>query len=311
MTLSPIFELKLKKGYNRFTMFYIKLQGGLGNQLFQYAFGLAASRETGLTFALDISRFGKEGAKYTPRHYQLDNFNVTAPVLPLPESEKFHTLAPRLVRKIKDRLNRQNDHIFNANKLQVKDGQYIEGLWQSDKYFKKHADEIREEFSLKKPYGIEAQAIADQIQKLNSEGIETILVHVRRGDFVTNQASLSLLGILDNEYFSLGIDTIAAKLGSNAPKHIFVATEDPEWVKQNIKFKYDVTVISRPGIQDFEEITLMSLCKHFVISNSTFSWWSAWLSNNPKKMIVAPKIWMRGKPEVETHDLVPAEWIRI
>ncbi len=292
-------------------MFYIKLQGGLGNQLFQYAFGLAASRETGHSFALDISRFGKEGPKYTPRHFQLDNFNISASVLPIEDSARFHTIVPRMIRKIKDRLNRKNDHVFNPDNLKVRDRQYVEGLWQSDKYFKKYANEIRKEFSLKKPYGVAAKEIANKIQELNSQGVETILVHVRRGDFVTNQASLSLLGVLDNEYFSRGIDTISEKLDNKSIKHIFVATEDPEWVKQNINFKYDFTIISRPGIEDFEEMMLMSLCKHFVISNSTFSWWSAWLSNNTNKIVVAPKIWMRGKPEVETSDLVPVEWVRI
>lgn len=292
-------------------MFYICLQGGLGNQLFQYAFGYSASRETGQPFALDISRFGKEGAKYTQRKYQLNNFNISASVITDRDSAKFHTLPARTIRKIKDVINRRNDHVFNPNLLNVKHGDHLMGLWQSDKYFKKHADELRKEFSLKRPFGESASEVCAQITNLNNYGTETILVHVRRGDFVTNQASLSLLGVLDNDYFIQGIDTVAKRLDSNSLKHIFVATDDPEWVRRNLSFNHDFTVISRPDIEDFEEMMLMSLCRHFVISNSTFSWWSAWLSSNSDKIVVAPKIWMRGKPEIETNDLVPSDWIRI
>jgi hypothetical protein len=295
-------------------MFYIGLQGGLGNQMFQYAFGRAASIESGIPFSLDISKFGNEGPKYTQRSFTLQHFNIQTPIATASEIAKFHTPRADFFRKIKKRLRQKDDHVFNPELLRVKKGQYLEGFWQSEKYFKNHADTIRREFSLKNTLGSEAKQVLTQIEDLKSKGVETILIHVRRGDFVSNKASLSLLGILGDNYFSEGvkqIDNVLNQNGNTSPRHIFFATEDPEWVKQNITPDHDSTIISRPGIYDFEEIILMSACNHFVISNSTYSWWAAWLSHNTNKIVVAPKIWMQGNPNVKTDDLVPTEWLRV
>lgn len=295
-------------------MFYIGLGGGLGNQMFQYAFGVAASLESGVPLALDLYNFGKEGPRYTARNFQLNHFNIQAHIASESECAKFHTKKAWVIRKIKDRINRKSDHVFDKSALKVKHGQYLQGLWQSEKYFKKYADTIRKELTLKNPLGIEALQVSNEIQELKNQGVATILVHIRRGDFVTNAASLSLLGVLGNEYFTVGVEEIVKKLKSISPNikcHIFVASEDTNWVQQNIKFHHPVTYISRPGIYDFEEIILMSQCDHFVISNSTFSWWSAWLSSYANKIVVAPKVWMQGNPDVKTDDLIPTEWIRI
>lgn len=295
-------------------MFYIGLTGGLGNQMFQYAFGVAASLESGIPLALDLYNFGKEGPKYTPRTFQLHHFNIQAKVASELECARFHTKKAWLFRKIKERLNRTEDHVFNPRALQVKHNQYLQGLWQSEKYFKKYSDTIRRELSLKEPLGMEALTVANEIAELKKNNIVPVMVHVRRGDFVTNAASISLLGVLGEAYFTQGVEHIYTLLQQKNPGvklHLFIASEDTKWVEQNVKFHHPVTYISRPGIYDFEEIILMSHCDHFVISNSTFSWWAAWLSQYKEKIVVAPKVWMQGNPNVKTDDLVPESWHRI
>ncbi len=295
-------------------MFYIGLSGGLGNQMFQYAFGVAASLESDIPLALDLYNFGKEGPKYTPRSFQLHHFNIQAKIASEIECSTFHTKKAWFMRKIKDRLFRTEDHVFNHKALKVKHNQYLQGLWQSEKYFIKYADTIRKELSLKEPFGMEALAVANQILELKKEGVTPVLVHVRRGDFVTNAASLSLLGVLGESYFTQGVEHIYHKLKESHPEtklHLFIASEDTAWVEKNVKFHHPVTYISRPGIYDFEELILMSHCDHFVISNSTFSWWSAWLSTSENKIVIAPKVWMQGNPSVKTDDLIPASWHRI
>lgn len=302
-------------------MFYLGLKGGLGNQMFQYAFGIAASKESNIPMVLDISNFGNEGQKYTPRDFKLHHFHIQAPVATPSEVAKFHSQKEWWRRKLIDKYEifrkiQIDPHMFDARRLQVKDGQYVEGFLQSEKYFKKYEADIRAHLALKEPLGQEAKAALAEIESYKDRGVVTIMVHVRRGDFVTNKSSVSLLGILNPQYFLDGVEEIIKKIDTNAlrpeiPKHIFVATDDVEWVKKHVKFHQNFTFISRPAIYDFEEIFIMSKCDHFVISNSTFSWWSAWLSLNPNKIVAAPKIWMQGRPDIDTSDIVPENWLRI
>lgn len=298
--------------------FYIGLKGGLGNQMFQYAFGVAASLETHHPLALDLTNYGMQSAIDTPRSFLLQHFNIQAHIADTKHVAKFHARNATLFRKIKRKLFPRSEYMYNAHALKVKQGQYLEGFWQTEKYFLKYSDTIKSELSLKNPYGAEALAAHMEIKQAKEKGFETIMVHIRRGDYVTNPHSVKLLGVLSPEYFNDAIAKIVHVLdvksmndhGTAKPKHIFFASEDVAWVKEHIKPHHDFTFISRPGIYDFEEIMLMSECDHFVISNSSFSWWAAWLGKNPNKQVVAPKRWIMD-PKVRTDDATPASWLRI
>ncbi len=307
-------------------MIYLGIKSGLGNQMFQYAFGKAASIENTLNLSLDTSAYARQFARDTPRSFGLQHFNIQSPIATDQETEKFHTKWQIFKRRVKNKILPIRNYEFKPSELRVVDGQYIEGFWQSEKYFEKHSDIIREEFTLKNPLGAEATQALQEIRDFKQKGYETIMVHVRRGDYVTNKHSIALLGVLEPDYFSLAIEKVCSEIdkrnmenGNNSdsnlyagskPKHIFFATEDTAWVKQNIKPHINYSFISRPGIYDFEEMVVMSNCDHFVISNSSFSWWAAWLGTHPNKIVAAPKKWIVD-PSVNTADATPEEWFRV
>jgi hypothetical protein len=295
-------------------MFYLGIKSGLGNQMFQYAYGYTAAKKAGIPLSLDISAYDRQFAKDTPRNFTLQNYNISAPIAPIEETVKFHTPLRIFLRRIKNKIKPAINHLFDAREFDIKDGQYKEGYWQSAKYFESYADDIRKEFTLKNAFGSEAVEALREIEACKDQGITTILVHVRRGDFITNAHSVASLGILPAEYFINAIKLIQERLilaSTEKPIHIFFASEDPAWVEGHIKTEgISSSFITRPGIKDFEELLVMSHCDHFVISNSSFSWWSAWLATNPHKIVVAPKRWMVD-PKIRTDDATPPNWLRI
>ncbi len=304
-------------------MFYLGLQSGLGNQMFQYAFGVAASLQNNIPLALDLTRYDNQFSKDTPRNFGLNHFNIQARIADKSEVVKFHTQYADFMRRVKRKLSPIQNYEFRPSELRIHDGQYIEGLWQSEKYFKQYSETIRHELSLKEPLGAEAEAALHEIKEYSKNGYETIMIHVRRGDYVTNKHSVALLGVLEPDYFSRALEKVCEEIDKKAAlkredraisepklKHIFFATEDIEWVKKNIKPHIDYSFISRPGIYDFEELMVMGACDHFIISNSSFSWWAAWFGVHPDKIVVAPAVWIVN-PKVSTKDATPPEWLRI
>lgn len=300
-------------------MLYLGIKSGLGNQMFQYAFGKAASLENKIPLALDTSAYARQFAKDTPRNFGLMHFNISAPIAKDEEVLKFHNKFSIFKRRLKNKLLPLKNYEFRPSELRVRDGQYVEGFWQSDKYFRNYSDIIRQEFTLKNPLGMEAKTALSEIEDYKNQGYEIIMVHVRRGDYVTNKHSVALLGILEPDYFMNAIEKVCEEINNknkinnpDNPKkfHIFFASEDKDWIKENVKPHINFSFISRPGIMDFEELIIMSKCDHFVISNSSFSWWAAWLSTNPQKVVVAPKRWIVD-PKVNTSDATPESWIRI
>ena len=171
------------------------------------------------------------------------------------------------------------------------------------KYFIHCADTIRKEFSLKEPMGQAAQAVASKISKEP----ESVSLHVRRGDVARNVATNPYAGITTPKYYRKALEYIGSKLKK---PHVFIFSDDPKWVVENIKISFPSTVISGSGIPDYEEIILMSQCHHHIIANSSFSWWGAWLNPRVDKIIIAPKQWIK-KMQWRHKDTVAKSWIRI
>lgn len=294
-------------------MFYIAIKSGLGNQMFEYAYGYTAAKKAGLDLSLDISAYGRQFAKDTPRNFTLQHFNISAPVASSEETARFHTPARIFMRRVRNKLKPFANLTFDPKEFKVKDGQYKEGYWQNEKYFLDYADDIRKQFTLKNGFGKEASDTLREIDEAKASGKQAVMVHVRRGDYVTNKHALASTGVLEVDYFKNGINLIKERLALSGKRmHVFFASDDIEWVKENIatdSAAADFGFISRPGMQDYEEMLVMSHCDHFVISNSSFSWWAAWLSANPHKIVVAPKRWRVD--DTDTSDATPPNWLRI
>ncbi len=308
-------------------MFYIGIKGGLGNQMFQYAFGYAAKLKSGLSAALDTSAYERQSPKDTPRTFTLQHYNISLPIASQKETRKFHTPMRRLIRGLIYKIFPAKNHVFDAKEFNVRNGELKTGYWQCARYFEDYADDIRKEFTLRDGFGNEAMEAIGEIESLKSLGIVTVLVHVRRGDYVTNPYAAAVHGTATAEYFETGISLIQNRLilSDTAKKtvltesattriHVCFATEDIAWTREHLTNRLPAgitsTFISRPGIRDYEELLIMSACDHFVISNSSFSWWSAWLGSNPNKIVVAPKRW-KVNPKERTDDVTPPNWLRI
>ena len=285
-------------------MIIIKLQGGLGNQMFQYAMGRSLSLRHKTLLKFDSSYL--KSANQSGRFLEIDAFKIKIEETTKNEIARYCGTRP----KIFDRLRRDNHkkHIietpdaFNPKIIEKSDG-YFEGHWNSEKYFKDHENAIRWDFKLKNPLSPKAQEMQQEIA--NSKN--AVSVHIRRGDYVSIQKIADVHGTLPMSYYETACDKILA----NAPDaKFFISSDDITWAKENFPKKYNATFLSSPELPNAEEMILMSACEHNIIANSTYSWWSAWLNQNQEKIVIAPKQWYRD-PKKENPNLIPQSWIQV
>lgn len=312
-------------------MITLKLKAGLGNQLFQYAYARALALRSKTNLRIDLNWFSNIAPGDTKRVFLLDKYNLpikdsSIQIVELPSAPKFR----QILRKIKAKISRDifgySDLVYYprlAKPVDTGTDIEVEGFWNTEKYFKDVENTIREELTLKETLG---EGALKTEQKLNELGKTStlILLHVRRGDYVSNADTLKHHGLSGLNYYTEAIKIMLNKLASNDTdmKPTFVlASDDMDWVKDNIITLLNgatYEILSNPSqIKDYEEIYLMSLCHHFIIANSSFSWWGAWLSTgqtakseNLKKIVIGPKQWVVN-PAIDTRDVLPDEWIRI
>lgn len=284
-------------------MLIIQLTGGLGNQMFQYAAGKAQALRLNTDLYLDKTHFLTTPlGKVNLRQYELSQFSFNQKF----KHPNFHWIKKYL--KVKQVYNGFKTYIdphvhFNADFFKISDKTYIEGFFQSEKYFNDYSSEIRSDFKFKNPpQGLNLE-LFNKIQSLNA-----ISVHVRRGDYVNNPETLKSHGICGLDYYQNAVELIVSKVEK---PYFFLFSDEPEWVQQNLKLDYPYEVISHnKGESSFEDMRLMSVCKHNIVANSSFSWWGAWLNNNFNKTIIAPKSWFIN-PDWDSKDIIPDSWIKI
>lgn len=133
-------------------------------------------------------------------------------------------------------------------------------------------------------------------------------IHVRRGDYINNPETFKLHGVCGLDYYHAAIEYITKR--TNTPV-FYIFSDDISWAEENIKSKNQMIFVKEtPHGKDYFEMYLMSVCKHNIIANSSFSWWGAWLNKSPEKIVIAPKKWM-NETSIDTTDLVLKNWIRI
>jgi len=293
-------------------MVIIKLMGGMGNQLFQYAVGKAVSAKSGKELKMDISGYENQDAIITPRSYALSIFKIEEKFASAGEIGKFlqNKNKKNISGKIKSLFFNKNSSAyfvepkftFNPEVFDFNEPVYLEGYWQTEKYFKDITDIIRKEFVLKDEYSIENKEITKKIKNCNA-----VSLHIRRGDYVTSATTNKFHGICSLDYYEKAVRHIAD--GVQDP-NFFIFSDDIEWVKENLKIDHPAAYVSDGVLKDYEELTLMSYCKHNIIANSSFSWWGAWLNNNPEKIVIAPKQWF-ADTSIDISDVIPENWVKI
>ncbi len=279
-------------------MIIVNLKGGLGNQMFQYACGRALALRT--RDELQIIAEGLEAANaigdlYRP--FSLQKFAIAGEVIGKNEIPLWHRLYSLFEQKV---LRRFYVH-FEPSLFSKKGTVYLNGYFQSEKYFADYADTIRRELRIQDPLGA---AAADTASIVTNDDV-SVSLHVRRGDYVTHP---EFGGIADVSYYQRAV----AKMQQRVPHaHFYVFSDDIEWCRNNLALPKDAVFVSGTEMQDYEELHLMSLCRHNIIANSSFSWWGAWLNANPDKIIIAPSRWAHGKKEKDFRDIIPERWIRV
>jgi hypothetical protein len=272
------------------------LQGGLGNQMFQYAAGRRLAQATNSTLLLDLEWYQKpRDPQETPRNYELGRFRVTTKTYR-------RDILSRLYRRLMNQrlaFYYEKAYTFDPVVLKLPHNSYIHGSFQSWKYFDDIRSILIEEFSLERPMDDPNQRLLEEI-KANPAAIS---LHVRRGDYVTNKAAIQVLGATPLDYYERALAKIPKAHGSK----VFVFSDDPKWCQQNLKINIDHQFLpTNPnGMYD---MMLMAACKHNIIANSSFSWWGAWLNQNPHKTVVAPKRWFND-PSMDSSDLLPNTWV--
>lgn len=281
--------------------------------MFQYAAGRRAAYVNKTNLKLDITGY-KNQEGITLRKYMLHIFNINGDFATLDEIQKlkgsrsdfltryFTKLTKRIVPHYKQSYIKQRYFHFAPNILKISDNTYLEGYWASEKYFQDIEDIIRKEFTFKEGPDKQNKKIINQIKKL-----ESVSIHFRRSDYVFDKKTHDYHGVCDLDYYNKAVCIMAKKIANPL---FFIFSDDPKWVKQNLHLKYPTTIVDYNfRKKDYEDLRLMSLCKHNIIANSSFSWWGAWLNKNPDKIVIAPKKWFND-PLIDTKDLIPDSWTR-
>ena len=296
-----------------------RISGGLGNQLFQYAVARSIAENNGAQTVLDTSWF-INNKNDTKRDFLLPFFNISAREMKKEDEKNINlpdTINNTFYNKIKRKIFRILENLkpldkkkfiiepsfnFHPEILKIRNSCYLSGVWQSEKYFKEIEDIIRKEFTLKnKP----AKKTGEWIEKI--ENANSVSLHIRRGDYVENQKTNQFHGTCDLGYYEKAIKIISEKIKN---PEFFIFSDDINWAKDNLKINFPTYFVSDKDIPDYEELIVMSKCKHDIIANSSFSWWGAWLNQNKDKIVIAPKNWFKAK-HLDTKDLIPESWLTI
>lgn len=285
---------------------------GTGNQLFQYAAAYALAMRHGVPLRLD-TRFYQTDAR---RPYELNRFCITAKPIgaidrlrirasylqPGRSSRLRHKLPIRKLKIISDiSTERAVDGQFNQDVLTAGPNTLLKGYWQNERYFSEVAGDIRREFGFAtSPDAINA-AMLDQIGSVPA----AICVHVRRGDYLSGNEVVSTC---PDRYYA---DAIQYMQNHVPAARYFVFSDDLPWARANLPVPSASQFVSHNiGRNDVEDLRLMSACNHFIIANSTFSWWGAWLGRKANKIVVAPRRWFAIEHGGEAG-IVPAGWVRL
>jgi hypothetical protein len=288
-------------------MIVVRLMGGLGNQMFQYAVGRAISLKHNAPLKMDVSFLEQATDAHIKRHYDLDIFNLEVTIA---KNEELNTFSSVQNNRLKRNLQRflpipnhtvvEPTHAFCPEILKSQDNSLLVGFWQTEKYFEQIADVIRKDFAFKPLQNQLDKELAEKISSCNS-----LSVHIRRGDYVSNPETNKYHGTCSPEYYKEAIELMKTK-GNNL--HLFIFSDDMQWVKQNMIFNLPVTYIDHnTGKNSYIDMQLMAMCKHNVIANSSFSWWGAWLNTNKDKVVLAPRNWFADKT-IDTSDLISSDW---
>jgi hypothetical protein len=288
-----------------------QIQGGLGNQLFQYATGKALSIRLQGYLQLDIDWFSHRWDDVTPRHFLLPelkiDYQLTKHNLAIHSPKRWRRIAQRFLPLNPYILKDQPFHFnsgINTFRPYIHQDIYLMGYWQSYHYFSSIRDSLIMEIRPASPLSDHYQRYLEKILSRPS-----VMVHIRRGDYVHLPAAAKIHGILGLDYYQKGMDLV---LASEPNPYFFVFSDDLTWAKDHLPHQDKICFIESSAEKNapVQELYLMSQCQNHLIANSSLSWWGAWLSQSAKPMVIAPKTWTNDRNR-NWDDLLPKHWQKI
>ena len=287
-------------------MIIVKLMGGMGNQMFQYALGRNLSLKYNVPLKIDLSFLKNRnmGPNFVYRDYDLDIFNIEpdfsidgiGPIQVVSEAEV-------VVDSLQSHFQYSQETIKYIEFL-INSGIniLIDGYWQSPLYFKEFESQIRKDFTFKSLVNSADDQVLDMLSKITSSN--SVLINVRRTDYLKTDFH----GVMGMDYINKAKSIIESKIQD---PHYFIFSDDIDWCSQNLN-ESNMTIVnhSYKGHKFGYYLQLMSNCKHFIIPNSSFAWWSAFLNQNSDKIVITPLNWMANS-SFDTKDLILDSWIRI
>jgi Glycosyl transferase family 11. len=296
-------------------MKFVALTGGLGNQMFIYAF-CEGLRAKGYKSALFIQHRTNQKA-YGHQGYELEKLFDVKPYQGLISimAGKLVICYSHLLRFFPVRWRVTLFKLIGIHVVSVSENfiyypepfsfahknELFKGTWQSQMYFEDAIPAVRKAFVFKEDLlSLNSRNVAGQMNKEQS-----VSIHIRRGDYLSEQYANGFAGVCSPEYYEDAINYIKKNVDS---PYFYVFTDDKEWVSKNFKLENATYINHNTGKDSWQDMYLMSQCKHNIIANSSFSWWGAWLNDNSEKIVIAPKKWWRL---FEHDDVVPAEWLRL
>lgn len=293
-----------------------RFRGGLGNQMFQYACARHLASKNGCELILDTSYLTKavQGRDYVVRSFDLDIFGLDerhathrdlAKFFPRTRFERAHHICKRLVGKRPPQVYVEPALAFRPEVLSLEGDVLLDGYFQDERYFSDAASFIRQRYMLGsclQEMSSGSRAIYDAVKAGNS-----VCLNIRRGDFVSNPTSHKFHGVCPLAYYLNAVTHMSAVVES--PK-VFVFSDDIEWCKVMLPSWFNATIVDHKhkGDRFSLYLFLMKSCRHFIIPNSSFGWWAAWLGEHPGKVVLCPQRWVR---DVSGSSCCPPEWFRI
>lgn len=292
----------------------VQIIGGLGNQMFQYAAGKSLALRLGVPLKLDITGFND----YPDRTFKLGHFRVDEPFATRHEIKSYTQPRSRGLGFVTDRLRkkylpwymqkmiRERTFLYDSDIRKVKRSCYLEGYWQSEKYFSDHRERIKQTFTVLEEPDEQNREMTRQINATHS-----VSLHIRRGDYVHDPKIRHIHGVLSLDYYHRAIQFILRKVQEPV---FYIFSDDIPWAKANLNMDVPTVFVDHNDSgRDYEDMRLMSTCRHHIIANSSFSWWGAWLGEDQGKTVVAPKAWFSDEvlSDKRTDDLIPEQWVRI
>lgn len=280
---------------------YVRLLGGLGNQLFQYSMGRALADAKQTELVLDPRFILRKGSM---SGLPLDEFAIRARYLTDLETAYFKEPIWKLSRALRRQINpwlgyyHETKHSFDAAVSTQTNKIMLSGFWQSERYFVNQGDKLRRDLVLKNPLPPEAAQMAAKMQR----GV-SLAMHVRRGDYLSDPKVLAKHGVTSSHYYQTALQFMIDKLGD---VDLYVFSDDPDWVRVNIKHP-SIIFVSDFGFSAEQDLWLISTCKHQIIANSSFSWWGAYLNDYDSKVVVAPQPWFDAR-HIAQDDIIPDGW---